>query len=121
MLTGGIPPRLHTKISSSWTSLKRDHFLLQVYGESSVGLADGNEEHHPLEPTNPYAATKAGAEMLVKAYHTSYKLPVITTRGNNVYGPQQYPEKLIPKFVLLAKQGRNLPVHGNGNNTRSYL
>eukprot|EP00240_Pyramimonas_obovata_P003971 CAMPEP_0118930744 /NCGR_PEP_ID=MMETSP1169-20130426/7327_1 /TAXON_ID=36882 /ORGANISM="Pyramimonas obovata, Strain CCMP722" /LENGTH=357 /DNA_ID=CAMNT_0006873147 /DNA_START=33 /DNA_END=1102 /DNA_ORIENTATION=- len=93
----------------------------EVYGESSVGLADGNEEHHPLEPTNPYAATKAGAEMLVKAYHTSYKLPVITTRGNNVYGPQQYPEKLIPKFVLLAKQGRKLPVHGNGTNTRSYL
>lgn len=93
----------------------------EVYGESSVGMEVGNHEGHALEPTNPYAATKAGAEMLVKAYHTSYKLPVITTRGNNVYGPQQYPEKLIPKFVLLAKQGRLLPIHGNGANARSYL
>ena len=77
-----------------------------------MGLADGNKETHALEPTNPYAATKAGAEMLVKAYQTSYQLPLITTRGNNVYGPQQYPEKLIPKFVLLAKRGAKLPIHG---------
>mmetsp|Transcript_35567 Transcript_35567/g.49378 ORF Transcript_35567/g.49378 Transcript_35567/m.49378 type:complete len:975 (+) Transcript_35567:126-3050(+) len=93
----------------------------EVYGESSMDYVDGNTESHALEPTNPYAATKAGAEMLVKAYMTSYKLPCITTRGNNVYGPQQYPEKLIPKFVLLAKRGCTLPIHGNGLNTRSYL
>jgi len=93
----------------------------EVYGESSVGLEDGNTETHSLEPTNPYAATKAGAEMLVKAYHTSYKLPIITTRGNNVYGPHQYPEKLIPKFCLLAKNGQKLPIHGSGSSQRSYL
>ncbi|KAF2302812.1 hypothetical protein GH714_008542 [Hevea brasiliensis] len=74
-----------------------------------------------LLPTNPYSATKAGAEMLVMAYHRSYGLPTITTRGNNVYGPNQYPEKLIPKFILLAMKGEQLPIHGNGSNVRSYL
>jgi UDP-glucose 4,6-dehydratase len=54
-------------------------------------------EHSHLDPTNPYSAAKAGAEMLCKAYITSYKLPIIITRGNNVYGPHQFPEKLIPK------------------------
>eukprot|EP00252_Welwitschia_mirabilis_P003814 TRINITY_DN13882_c0_g3_i1.p1 TRINITY_DN13882_c0_g3~~TRINITY_DN13882_c0_g3_i1.p1 ORF type:complete len:407 (-),score=86.94 TRINITY_DN13882_c0_g3_i1:21-1214(-) len=55
------------------------------------------------------------------AYGRSYGLPVITTRGNNVYGPNQFPEKLIPKFILLAMQGKNLPIHGDGSNVRSYL
>jgi len=93
----------------------------EVYGETSVGKDTGNEEHHTLEPTNPYSATKAGAEMLVKAYSTSYKLPCITTRGNNVFGPHQYPEKLIPKFILLCNTGKLLPIHGTGGATRSYL
>ncbi|KDP33460.1 hypothetical protein JCGZ_07031 [Jatropha curcas] len=81
----------------------------------------GNPEASQLLPTNPYSATKAGAEMLVMAYHRSYGLPLITTRGNNVYGPNQYPEKLIPKLILLAMKGEQLPVHGNGSNVRSYL
>lgn len=59
--------------------------------------------------------------MVARAYHISYKLPVITTRGNNVYGPGQFPEKLVPKFALLAARGRPLPVHGDGRATRSYL
>ncbi|XP_075639972.1 bifunctional dTDP-4-dehydrorhamnose 3,5-epimerase/dTDP-4-dehydrorhamnose reductase-like [Castanea sativa] len=59
--------------------------------------------------------------MLVMAYNRSYGLPTITTRGNNVYGPNQYPEKLIPKFILLAMKGEKLPIHGNGSNVRSYL
>ncbi len=54
------------------------------------------------------------AEMMVKAYMTSYKLPCIITRGNNVYGPHQFPEKLVPKFTLLARRGEALPVHGAG-------
>lgn len=62
-------------------------------------------EESTLEPTNPYSAAKAGAELMAKAYYTSYKLPVIITRGNNVYGPRQYPEKLIPKFILRAHRG----------------
>jgi len=59
--------------------------------------------------------------MLVKAYQCSYGLPCIITRGNNVYGPHQFPEKLVPKFTLLAARGAPLPVHGDGSATRSYL
>ncbi|CAH9104325.1 unnamed protein product [Cuscuta epithymum] len=93
----------------------------EVYGETDEDAVVGNHEASQLLPTNPYSATKAGAEMLVMAYGRSYGLPVITTRGNNVYGPNQYPEKLIPKFILLAMQGKTLPIHGDGANVRSYL
>ena len=56
-----------------------------------------------------------------QAYYTSYQLPCIITRGNNVYGPHQYPEKLIPKFILLASKGSMLPIHGSGSSLRSFL
>jgi len=91
----------------------------EVYGEN---LTDSNTEHATLlTPTNPYAATKAGAEMLVMAYGRSYGLPYIITRGNNVYGPNQYPEKAIPKFSILAKSGEKIAIHGDGSATRSYM
>ncbi|KAJ4845004.1 Rhm1p, partial [Turnera subulata] len=93
----------------------------EVYGETEEDAVVGNHEASQLLPTNPYSATKAGAEMLVMAYGRSYGLPVITTRGNNVYGPNQFPEKLIPKFILLAMKGSPLPIHGDGSNVRSYL
>lgn len=93
----------------------------EVYGETEADAIVGNHEASQLLPTNPYSATKAGAEMLVMAYGRSYGLPFITTRGNNVYGPNQFPEKLIPKFILLAMQGKRLPIHGDGSNVRSYL
>ncbi|KAM7498568.1 hypothetical protein LguiA_022982 [Lonicera macranthoides] len=93
----------------------------EVYGETEEDAVVGNHEASQLLPTNPYSATKAGAEMLVMAYGRSYGLPVITTRGNNVYGPNQFPEKLIPKFILLAMRGKPLPIHGDGSNVRSYL
>ncbi|WJZ85494.1 hypothetical protein VitviT2T_005026 [Vitis vinifera] len=93
----------------------------EVYGETDLDTDIGNPEASQLLPTNPYSATKAGAEMLVMAYHRSYGLPTITTRGNNVYGPNQFPEKLIPKFILLAMKGEQLPIHGDGSNVRSYL
>ncbi|KAK6134463.1 hypothetical protein DH2020_031802 [Rehmannia glutinosa] len=93
----------------------------EVYGETDEDAIVGNHEASQLLPTNPYSATKAGAEMLVMAYGRSYGLPVITTRGNNVYGPNQFPEKLIPKFILLAMRGKTLPIHGDGANVRSYL
>ena len=93
----------------------------EVYGETEADAIVGNHEASQLLPTNPYSATKAGAEMLVMAYGRSYGLPFITTRGNNVYGPNQFPEKLIPKFILLAMQGKPLPIHGDGGNVRSYL
>ncbi|CAK9149817.1 unnamed protein product [Ilex paraguariensis] len=93
----------------------------EVYGETDLETDIGNAEASQLLPTNPYSATKAGAEMLVMAYHRSYGLPTITTRGNNVYGPNQFPEKLIPKIILLAMKGENLPIHGDGSNVRSFL
>ncbi|KAL6536118.1 Trifunctional UDP-glucose 4,6-dehydratase [Orobanche hederae] len=93
----------------------------EVYGETDENAVVGNQEASQLLPTNPYSASKAGAEMLVMAYGRSYGLPVIITRGNNVYGPRQFPEKLIPKFILLAMKRQPLPVHGDGSNVRSYL
>ncbi|CAM9674516.1 unnamed protein product [Chrysoparadoxa australica] len=92
----------------------------EVYGEG-----DENQEpmltNNVLEPTNPYAATKAGAEFLAKAYFRSFNLPVIITRGNNVYGPHQYPEKMIPKFINQLMRNRPLTIHGDGGNTRNFL
>ena len=93
----------------------------EVYGETSLGKDAGCDESTTLEPTNPYSAAKAGAEMMVRSYMTSYRLPCIITRGNNVYGPHQFPEKLIPKMTLLAHRGQELPVHGDGGAVRSYL
>mmetsp|Transcript_23509 Transcript_23509/g.51593 ORF Transcript_23509/g.51593 Transcript_23509/m.51593 type:complete len:362 (-) Transcript_23509:496-1581(-) len=93
----------------------------EVYGETSLGKEQGLQESSHLDPTNPYSAAKAGAEMMCKAYMTSYRMPIIITRGNNVYGPHQFPEKLVPKFTLLAARGRELPVHGDGSAVRSYL
>ena len=79
------------------------------------------DDEQVLEPTNPYAATKAGAEFLAKSYHRSFGMPIIITRGNNVYGPHQYPEKLIPKFINQLMRGRKLTLHGNGTNKRNFL
>jgi UDP-glucose 4,6-dehydratase len=94
----------------------------EVYGESSFESNTSNTEHESLlTPTNPYSATKAGAEMLVMAYGRSYNLRYIITRGNNVYGPNQYPEKAIPKFIILASRGEKIAIHGNGLATRSYM
>lgn len=74
-----------------------------------------------LEPTNPYAATKAGAEFLAKSYQRSFGMPVIITRGNNVYGPHQYPEKIIPKFISQLTRGKQVTLHGTGSNKRNFL
>jgi len=93
----------------------------EVYGETPKDAESGYTEGQFLNPTNPYSATKAAAEMLVTAYAHSYKLPIIITRGNNVYGPGQFPEKLIPKFCMRAMRGERLPVHGKGDAVRSYL
>jgi len=92
----------------------------EVYGEVDE---DGDDllETSLLAPTNPYAASKAAAEMVVNAYYKSFKLPVIIVRSNNVYGPHQYPEKVIPKFLCLLERGQSLMLHGDGEHTRRYL
>jgi UDP-glucose 4,6-dehydratase len=92
----------------------------EVYGESKDG-EDAKHESSLLCPTNPYAASKAAAEMYVNAYNHSYGLKTIITRGNNVYGPNQYPEKLIPKFILLLKEGKKCTIHGDGTSMRSFI
>mmetsp|Transcript_24113 Transcript_24113/g.35903 ORF Transcript_24113/g.35903 Transcript_24113/m.35903 type:complete len:360 (-) Transcript_24113:196-1275(-) len=93
----------------------------EVYGEGETFDAKPMDEEHILEPTNPYAATKAGAEFLVKSYHRSFKLPCLITRGNNVYGPHQFPEKLIPKLTNQLLRDLPVTIHGDGSNTRNFL
>jgi dTDP-D-glucose 4,6-dehydratase len=78
-------------------------------------------EHSILCPTNPYAATKAGAELIAQSYNHSYKMPIIITRGNNVYGPNQYPEKLISRFIQLLKEDKKVSIQGDGSCVRAFL
>jgi len=90
----------------------------EVYGEIEKGNFG---EQAILNPTNPYAASKAAAEMIVLSYKKSFKMPIIITRGNNVYGPRQYPEKLIPKFILNMLTQTPCPIHGSGKNIRNFI
>ncbi|KAG5950849.1 hypothetical protein E4U53_004304 [Claviceps sorghi] len=92
----------------------------EVYGEVKED-DDDLVESSILSPTNPYAASKAAAEMLVQSYNKSFKLPTIIVRSNNVYGPHQYPEKIIPKFTCLLNRARPVVLHGDGSPTRRYL
>jgi len=92
----------------------------EVYGEVDLEHP-GCHEKSILNPTNPYAATKAAAEFLVRSYYHSFKLPVVIVRCNNVYGPNQYPEKLIPKFIKLLKENKKLTIHGKGDTRRNFI
>ena len=74
-----------------------------------------------LCPTNPYAASKAAAELIAKSYYHSFKMPIIITRGNNVYGPNQYPEKVIPVLTRAGLNHQKLPIYGNGKNIREWI
>ena len=94
----------------------------EVYGESMNDVNESHKtEHSILCPTNPYAATKAGAELIAQSYNHSYKMPIIISRGNNVYGKNQYPEKLIPKFIKQLKEGKKVTIQGNGSTVRAFL
>ena len=84
----------------------------EVYGESKTDVPF-TEEEGVLRPTNPYSASKAAAEMIVRSYIESFKMNIKIIRCNNVYGPRQYPEKLIPKFKRLLKEGKKCTVHGS--------
>ena len=91
----------------------------EVYG--SLGKTGYFTETTPLAPNSPYSASKASADMLVRAYHETYKMPVLTTRCSNNYGPYQYPEKLIPFFISQLLKGEKVPVYGDGLNVRDWL
>jgi UDP-glucose 4,6-dehydratase len=108
------------KEQGGWPDLSSGYDLYALRVPWSLPLSGLAESSH-LDPTNPYSAAKAGAEMLCNAYKNSYNMPIIISRGNNVYGPNQFPEKLIPKMILLGKLSKPLPVHGPGTALRSYL
>ena len=94
----------------------------EVYGESMLEDDEQKKtEKTVLCPSNPYAATKAGAELIAQSYYHSFKMPIIITRGNNVYGPNQYPEKLIPKFIKLLNEDKKVTIQGDGSNVRAFL
>jgi len=94
----------------------------EVYGESMlVDSEQKKTEESILCPTNPYAATKAGAELIAQSYYHSFKMPIIITRGNNVYGPNQYPEKLVPLFIKLLQENKQVTIQGDGSNVRAFL
>jgi dTDP-glucose 4,6-dehydratase len=116
----------HTLLEACKTYGKIQKFIHvstdEVYGESMNTIEENHKtEHSILCPTNPYAATKAGAELLAQSYNHSFKLPIIITRGNNVYGPNQYPEKLIPRFIKLLKENKKVTIQGDGSNVRAFL
>jgi dTDP-glucose 4,6-dehydratase len=90
----------------------------EVYGSIDEGSFT---EASPLDPSSPYSATKAGADLLVSSYFHTYGLETVICRGSNNYGPYQYPEKLIPLMVLNALHGDTLPVYGDGMNVRNWL
>jgi UDP-glucose 4,6-dehydratase len=92
----------------------------ETYGEVDKDH-EGCTEKSLLNPTNPYAATKASAEFLVRSYYYSFGLPIVITRGNNVFGPRQYPEKLIPKFIKCLLDDQKCPIHGKGETRRNFI
>lgn len=91
----------------------------EVYG--SLGHEGKFTETTPYQPNSPYSASKAASDHLVRAYHHTYGLPVLTTNCSNNYGPYQFPEKLIPLMILNGLSGKPLPVYGNGMNIRDWL
>ncbi len=91
----------------------------EVYG--SLGAVGKFEVESPLSPNSPYAASKAAADLLVRAYHQTYRLDVVTTRCSNNYGPFQFPEKFIPLMVLNGFEEKPLPIYGDGQYTRDWI
>lgn len=90
----------------------------EVYGSVETGWS---KEDDALAPRSPYSASKAGADLLVQSYWTSYRFPVLITRGSNTYGPNQYPEKMIPLFVTNAIEDQPIPLYGDGRHKRDWL
>ena len=90
----------------------------EVYGDVAEGRS---RETDSFRPRSPYSASKAGGELLAWSYHTSHDLPLIVTRGSNTYGPNQFPEKIVPLFIVNALEGMELPIYGDGSAVRDYL
>ncbi|MNM78013.1 dTDP-glucose 4,6-dehydratase 2 [compost metagenome] len=91
----------------------------EVYG--TLGDDGFFTEQSPLAPNSPYAASKAGSDLMARSYYHTYGLPVIITRCSNNYGPRQFPEKLIPTIITRALKNRKIPIFGDGKNVRDWL
>ncbi|PXW90842.1 dTDP-glucose 4,6-dehydratase [Nitrosomonas sp. Nm84] len=107
------------------TAAKQNFRFLHVSTDEVYGSLIQNEpaftEEHRYEPNSPYSASKASSDHLVRAYHHTYGLPVLTTNCSNNYGPFQFPEKLIPLMIVNALTGKSLPVYGDGLQVRDWL
>lgn len=90
----------------------------EIYGEV---LNSSSTEHSKINPTNPYSASKAAAEIIINSYRFHNPAKILTIRGNNIYGIRQFPEKLIPVCITSLLQNKKIPINGNGNHTRCYL
>jgi dTDP-glucose 4,6-dehydratase len=90
----------------------------EVYGSLRAGSAN---EKYPLDPSSPYSASKAAADLLVLSYWKTYQLPVVITRSSNNYGPNQFPEKVIPLFITNLIEGKKVPLYGTGKNKRDWI
>lgn len=93
----------------------------EVYGSLDLESDERFSEATAFAPNVPYAATKAGGDMLCRAYHNTWQVPVVVTHCSNNYGPRQYPEKLIPFFVLRVLEGKKLPLYGDGKHVRDWI
>jgi len=120
-------PFLVSNIRGTFTLLdvitKQKKRLIQISTDEVFGsLEQGTAvESSKLNPSNPYAATKAAAELLVNSYVNTYNSDVIITRCTNNFGPRQFPEKLIPKTIMLAMENKKIPIYGNGKNIRDWI
>lgn len=121
-------PFIETNILGTYSLLEaaKNHSKLfihistdEVYGDA--GDRNSFTEESPLNPSNPYSATKASADHLVAAYYRTYKIKCITTRCTNNFGPYQFPEKLIPKTIIRAKKDLKIPLYGDGQQIRSWI
>ena len=120
-------PFLRSNIDGVFTILesikKYKKKFLQISTDEVFGSlkTESASENFPYNPSSPYAATKACAEMLVNSYHITYDCDALITRCTNNFGPRQFPEKLIPKTILLAENNKKIPVYGTGKNLRDWL
>ena len=116
-------------VRAYWSCLdekaKSDFRFLHVSTDEVYGTLNTNDpaftEHTPYAPNSPYSASKAASDHLVRAYHHTYGLPVLTTNCSNNYGPYHFPEKLIPLCLLNAMAGKPLPIYGDGQQVRDWL
>ena len=120
-------PFLVSNIRGTYTILdiikNKNKKLIHISTDEVFGSLenDNADENYKFNPSNPYAATKASAELIINSYNITYDTDCTITRCTNNYGPMQFPEKLIPKTIILASQNKKIPVYGNGKNIRDWI